>query len=145
MLTDGKVSIMKRFTTFKTLNVSQLKSDSSERVLSYHIGTDNCAYVPIKRLEKYPCNINKLYKVCLQNNLGLDYEFLSDENTYVYTKNKGYVKVPYLNLSSLCLDDRGLLCKVVSVNDVNCDPKTEVFDIRTEYNSNFFFQGILMK
>lgn len=160
MITDGTLNV-KRYSDLYQEQLSNLSDKTGKALpmaLSLHRGHNKYSFSPIEYVKKVHGESEiPVYRVVLENTAGRQYEIICTEDTEFgvlcfdkpertfenMRKYYRFVKLQYLNKSTVCVDESDLVCQVMSVERVKTP--NVMYDVRVMYNNNLFFNGVLIR
>ena len=140
MITNGSVNVRDRV-KFSQESISNLEK-KSVYVMNCHTGIMQCDYTAIFKFDVKPYE-GLGYKLVVENVLEKKMEITGTSDLLVYSLKKGFISIKDISPIDVLVDDEGRLCKLVKKEQVMINDM--VYKLDTEFNGNFYFNGILVK
>lgn len=111
--------------------------------LSFHNGFKTFDYSPIDAIEI--CNVpTRAIRLGFESQDGLRREIICDLDQRVYTKEKGFIDSNRVSCTDICIDSRGMYCKLVERENLGI-VNVAMCRINVLYNHSMFINDILVK
>jgi len=149
MLMNG-VLFAKDHGNFFLIKLDRFKSNKNglgrlPMILSLHTGFRQYDYAPIESFSVEPGNF-ETFTLNFESRIGKEYRLTLTSNQQVFTVNKGFVNVATLSKNDIYIDVENNMCKLISSTKNPIFPDNiDFYQMSVKYNSNFFYNGILVR